>query len=252
VILFLAATAVAECTVPRTLVELDTSIGEAESSWGQSPASFAEAMGGARAVLGCVNQPLPGSTASRLLRLRGLEAFLGRDTPTAAAAFNAARAVDPAITLPDSMAPAGNPLRAVWDTQLDPGPGTALRGARRGQLYVDGATATSVPTERPFVFQWIDGVRVEGGITTADALPSYPRARHPAATPLMVASGVAAAAAVASYGLAWAARDEWEHPDGAESFESAYMRTNAFSIAAAGAGIGAVGLLGTSLVVARW
>ncbi len=251
-ILALAATALAECTVPRTLAELDTSVGEAESSWGQSAEYFGEAIGGTRAVLGCVNQPLPPATAARLLRLRGLEAFLGRDTPTAAAAFNAARALDPQLDLPESMAPVGNPLRAVWDTHVEPGPAATLRDARRGSLYVDGAPAKTVPTERPFVFQWIDGVRVEGAIATANDLPSYPRETHPAATPLMVASGVAAAAAVASYGLAWAARDEWENPDGAESFESAYARTNTLSIVAAGAGIGAVGLLGTSLVVARW
>lgn len=251
-ILVLAATALAECTVPRTLAELDTSVGEAESSWGQSAEYFAEAFGGTRAVLGCVNQPLPSTTAARLLRLRGLEAFLGRDTPAAALAFEAARAADPAITLPEAMAPVGNPLRAVWDTHVDTGPAMPLREARRGQLYVDGAPSKSVPAERPFVFQWIDGVRVEGAISTAATLPSYPRKTHPAAAPLMVASGVVAAAAVASYGLAWAARDEWENPANAESFEEAYARTNALSIAAAGAGIGAVGLLGTSLVVARW
>ncbi len=251
-LLALVVAAHAECTIPRTAAELEASVAEVEAAWGESATAFGEALGGTRALLGCVNVPLSPSTAARLLRLRGLEAFLARDTQTAALAFTGARAADPAITLPESMAPTGNPLRAVWDTPMGPAADFVLREPRRGRLYVDGLQAKVAPGERPFVFQWIDGVRVEGALATAADLPDYPKKLHPAAAPLMVASGASAAAAAVLYGLAWGARADWEAADDVEAFDASLDRTNTLSLAAVGAGVGAVGLLGTSLVVARW
>lgn len=250
--LVLVATAAAECTIPRTAAELDATLVEVEAAWGESPEAFGDALAGARALLACVNVPVAPTTAARLLRLRGLEAFLARDTATAALAFTGARAADPTLDLPESMAPVGNPLRAVWETSMDEAPTVVLRAPRRGRVFVDGAEAKSAPGERPFVFQWIHGVRVEGAVATAATLPSYPRQTHPAATPLLVASGATGAAAAVLYGLAWASRDEWATAGDRSSFDDGVDRTNTLSVAAAGAGVGALGLLGTSLVVARW
>lgn len=239
--------AYAECTLPRSITELDGLVAEAESSWGGDVASFSEAVATIHPVLGCVNTPLDAPLAARILRLSGLVSFVQRDTVTAAVTFAAARGRDPSIELPASWATEGNPLRAVWSAPSEASPTLTIRKSRRGKVFVDGVETLVVPTDRPFVLQWIDGVRVSAALATDETMPSYPRAAHPARDPMLIASAVAAVGAGALYGLAWAANGDYDNATNRTDMDDAISRANTFTIASGIVGGVAVGALGTGI-----
>jgi hypothetical protein len=225
-------------------------VGEVESAWGGDLARFSEAVAAIDPVLACVNTPLDPALAARLLRLSGLESFVARDTVTAAATFSAARTVDPTLTLPEAWAPEGNPLRSVWATATPAAASVPTRKARVGAIYVDGSPSLAIPQDRPFVFQWIDGVRVSSALTTAANLPSYPRAAHPARNPLLLSGAIAALGAGALYGLAWSANADYQGATDYDELLAAQSATNGLTIAAASVGGVAVLAFGAGAVVA--
>lgn len=251
-VLLLSAAAYADCSLPRTVAELDAAMVQAEVAWGENPASFADEMDVVASVLGCVNAPLPAPSAARLLRLDGLAAFARRETERSAAAFAGARSVDPDIALPETMAASGNPLRAVWDTPASPQSSVTLRAPAKGKLYLDGVRTLTAPAERPFVFQAINGVYVAAAVTTATALPAYARAPHPARNPLLVTAGVAAVASGVLYGLAWVSHDAAVGASNLEELGEAEALNHTYVIASASAGGLAAVALGSAIVVARW
>lgn len=244
--------AFAACAVPRTVAELDARLLAAETAWSDGPAAFAETTAGTAELLDCVNAPLPVATVGRLLRLEGLSAFARRAMPESAAAFAGARQADPALTLDDSYAGEGHPLRALWDTPARGGTSVALRAPLRGTLYVNGAPSRVGPRGVPFVVQWIDGVESRGSVATTSTLPSYPRAPHPARNPLFGVAGAAALAGGVLYGLAWVEHDKAFAAGDLATLDGAIDANHTYSAAAAGAGGVAVFALAGAVVVARW
>lgn len=251
-LLLLATAAFADCSLPRTVAELDAAMVQAEVAWGESPARFAEEMDVVASVLGCVNAPLPAPSTARLLRLDGLSAFSRRETERSAASFAGARSVEPAITLPEAMAATGNPLRAVWDTPAAPENTVELRAPAKGKLYLDGVFTLSAPAERPFVFQALSGVHATGAVATVATLPAYVRAPHPARNPLLATAGVAAVASGVLYGLAWVSHDQAIGASNLEAFDDAEAENHTYVIASASAGGVAAVALASAIVVARW
>ncbi|GDX81172.1 hypothetical protein LBMAG42_29830 [Deltaproteobacteria bacterium] len=251
-LLLLTTAAYADCSLPRTVAELDAAMVQAEVAWGENPASFADEMDVVGNVLGCVNAPLPAPSAARLLRLDGLAAFARRETERSAAAFSGARSIDPGITLPASMADSGNPLRAVWDTPAPARSWVTLRAPAKGKLYLDGVRTSTAPAERPFVFQAINGVYVTAAVATTGSLPAYARAPHPARNPLLVTAGVAAVASGVLYGLAWVSHDAAVGAANQGELGTAEAENHTYVIASASAGGLAAVALGGAIVVARW
>ncbi len=251
-LLALFAPAVAACAVPRTVAELDARLLAAEMAWSDGAAAFAETTAGTADLLDCVNAPLPVATVGRLLRLEGLAAFARREMPDSAAAFAGARLADPSLTLDDTYAGEGHPLRALWDTPAKRGAPVALRPPLRGALYVNGAPSRVGPRGVPFVLQWIDGVEARGAVTTPSTLPSYPRAPHPARNPLFGVAGAAALAGGVLYGLAWVEHDRAFEAGDLATLDGAIEANHTYSAAAAGAGGVAVFALAGAIVVARW
>jgi hypothetical protein len=242
----------ASCELPRTIPELETALVGTEQAWGSDPAAFADSAAATAAILACLDHPVAGPLAARLLRMEGLRSFVRRDLDAAGRAFAAARAVDPAITIPADWAPEGNPVRGLWDGASAPSTTVTLRPARRGDVWVDGDAVTAVPSGRPFVFQWIDGHDTSGAIATAAAIPRYPKKAVAARDPLLVTGSIAGVASGVLLALAWQARGDFDEAADLATLDEAKARTNTLTLAWAGTGGVAALALGAGLVVAAF
>lgn len=125
----------------------------------------------AEALLPCVQDRLPPALIAEFHRFWGLRAFGDRD-PLAAAAFAAARRLEPSYRFPETLIPTGNPVLNEY-TRLDPGERAvvAVEPPARGALLFDGQESTERPAEWPVVVQHLTGSGVD---FTAFLLPDRP------------------------------------------------------------------------------
>ena len=248
----------AACPVSRTVEELRASLDAVDAAWGGDTSAFSDAVGTTRAILPCVATEVDAATAAHLHRAEGLDAFLHRDGEGARRAFAAARATDPSWTLPDSMAPAGNPLRAEW-AALPPVPPTApFYAPDPTGTRVDGVPGTARPDDRPVVLQHLgaDG-RSDLAVWLAAGQPT-PWGDAPAPGPTRsrakgwwTATAATLATSGALYGAGAIARYGWY--DESETAGQANERRPVVNdlvyvsagVAAVGLGLGAVSLVVT-------
>ncbi len=221
--------------------------------------AFAAAMSTQRAILGCLGRKVSSALAARVHRAEGLAAFLGRETEQAQRCFAAARASDPAIGLPEAMAPEGGPLRAAWDVLPAAEPTVPLANAAAGSLYVDGfvrfhvdaasnEALTMAPSERPFVLQAVTSDEVAlwtvwapdaGRVPAYDRAPPSGSADHRWA---WWATGGAALGAGALLGAAYLADGNYRGSTTVEEADQRREVVNGLTGASAGFGVAALGL----------
>ncbi len=239
ILLVAAALAASPCPVDRTPAELSTALDGADAAWGASAADFEVAVSAVRAIVPCLGAPVDASTAAHVHRVEGLAAFAARDKVTAAQAFAAARAADPAWALPDELAPEGGPLRAVWDQAPAEGPRRPLPSPRGGELLVDGMPGHTRAEARPVLLQVVtkEGRARDSAWLAAGIAPTYPHA-HPLAA--WIGTGACLLASGALLGVATAANDDYQ---ASTTVAQADARRDVVNGLAGGAvGLGAVGL----------
>lgn len=133
----------------------------------------------ARDLLRCVEKPLGPLDVARLYRLGGIAKFVTDDWVGASVAFGVARAIAPETTLPVEL---GAPIRRLWDAIPPPTGQTApLPPPSEGRIVIDGAAATTFPTDRAYVVQWMrdDGSVRSTWIVEKGGVPGYPEAVEP-------------------------------------------------------------------------
>lgn len=122
----------------------------------------------------CLAAPIEPVEAARVHRAAGLRAHLDGDVPLLAAAFAAARELDPAYAFPPGFLPDAHPLRDRWATTAStPGPLAPFDAPAEGSLLFDGRALPGRPTDRTTVAQWVGPageVRQGSWLAPSDAL----------------------------------------------------------------------------------
>jgi hypothetical protein len=172
-------------TCPATSADVETALDAAESAFeSMDPLGFDADHRAVLAQTACVTDALEPADIARIHRLDAVAAYLGRDHDAGVASFRAARAADPALTLPEAFAPEGNAMR-LWFEESGLGggsPSIALPVPAGTTMRVDGVAATEVPLDRPVVVQLVTdaGIRWSGrlqssadweGFATATGIP---------------------------------------------------------------------------------
>ncbi|GDX81169.1 hypothetical protein LBMAG42_29800 [Deltaproteobacteria bacterium] len=230
------------CAVSRTGEELRTALDGADQAWGDDAANFAVAVDAVRRILPCVNEPVDPATAAHVHRVEGLAAFAARDLKAARLAFSAAKGVDPAWAMPETVAAEGSPLRAEWTGVAALSETIQLPAPRNGELRVDGVTTMQRPEARPALVQVVDerGRAVTSAwVPVGGRLPAYAKKPGPG---WWIAAGASAAGGAALLGAAYLANDEYQRSTTEVEADAARAQVNGLAGAAAGVGAVAVGL----------
>lgn len=250
--------AFAACPAPIGAVDLSSEVAAIESAW--STMDAARVYEGEDQLLRdvpCLTEAVPPTAVAAVFRALALTRYVVGDRVSAAGYLRAVRASSPASTLPEALVGPTHPLRALFDAApAGPGPGTALAPPATGSLQIDGRRATTVPADRPFLFQHLDpaGLPLRSDLLPAGATPSYEAAGPPAALPpepartsrILLATGVGAAVAGGvALGVASLTRDQyretptWE-PNRADQLEdtNTALGVTGWALAATGAGLG--------------
>lgn len=150
--LFLSVATWAHAACPASVVQLREELKEAQFRYealdvpgfqAQAETAFADAA--------CLSEPAPSGVVARLYLVLALDAWLDRNPDAVLSAFRGMAVADPELALPESMAPAGGRLRALFDISRD-----AFAGARVTAPAAPGAT-------------WLaDGTLAQGGVLPAD------------------------------------------------------------------------------------
>jgi len=254
------------CETPTRTSDVVEAAGRAEVAYGaMDDVAFEQAVADTRERLVCLGEPLTVDGAAATHRAEALSAFLTGDPDLARAHFAAARALLPGWQLPSTMAPAGHPLREVFDG-AEPGTATLpLMVAGRVAWYqVDGLRREEVPAERPYVLQRfgtdggvLDTRLAAGEPPLPEPLPLPPEVvrprKHGARVGLAVSAGALAALSVASFGYAAQRSDRyWDpttYPDDLPSLRTA---TNGSVVAGAALGVAAVGCATGAVLTGRF
>lgn len=252
----LSETAFAEPCGARLPAELGFALDGADAAWGVDPAAFSASLSAADAILPCLVAPIDAPLAARVHRAHGLAAFAARDNAAASAAFVAARRLDPAYSFPETMIPAGNPVRSLYDAPLPDLTTRPVTPPATGAIHLDGSPARVRVSHVPTVFQHVENNRAETTAwVPADApLPAYRLRGQGTRLPLLIAAGVAAAGGGVVYALAhveYEAYTKDEYPS-VDALDAQGSKVNAMGGTAAGLGVVALGLGTTAFVVGRW
>ena len=280
-LLILSSTAdAADCDKTWPAASLEQSLAAVEQAFVDfDKAAVTKGYTTASTQLRCVSEPLDASQAAHFHRVTGLVRFLEHQDEATRSAFAAARAIDPAFALPESIAPADHPLHGLYSAiDLAELPEEVLAPAAEGQLLRDGRPAKMTRRALPAIFQLVDADEALAWtvlVLPGDPLPGYEVAAPPppepvadAGTPqlglqvqpppakpdragpnipLLAAAGGAAVISAATYGLAWKARTDWDTAGDLDSLDAAYYRNHTMCIvsgtalvATAGLGVGAV------------
>jgi hypothetical protein len=257
--------AYAACGAPTTEAEIQSAIQSAEVAFAEmDEAAFVRHIGVVDAALPCLGSPLGPGLAAAAHRAAALEAFLARDRDKAVAHFQALLAIEPGYVLNETLAPPGHPLRDDFEAAGGIGARPPVElAAHRGLVYrVDGEVTTEIPTDRPYLFQVIDGGLVIS--TTMIELNALPRLEsfatvepverpHRARIPLLVTAALTAASAGACYAVAARREDDFWDP-GTPDGELGDLRreTNTYVFLAVGAGAVAVGTGAAAAFTVAW
>ncbi|MCB9678989.1 MAG: hypothetical protein H6737_28065 [Alphaproteobacteria bacterium] len=255
--------AAAECDTPSRNADLLGALEGASVAFGQLDIeSFQMSHTEAKQHLECLTEPISRTTAAEFHRVTGLSLFLERNSPSAAKAFAAARAIEPDYTFPTDLIPEGNPVLETY-TQVDPEAGATelVPRPKVGSIKLDGSGSLNRRTALPSIFQLFDGRGAVMNTTLlmpGDALPEYevPSNAAPEKTakggpniPLLAGAGASLVVAGGLYAGGAATRGAWANADTIAEAESKRGLTNTLVIASGVAGVAAVGLGTTSFVL---
>ena len=188
--LALPARAAEVCTA--TSAEVVTTEEQAENAYtALDEAGFRAASERLLGLLGCLTEPMPREQLAPVHRAVGLYYAASGDLDRARQAFAAARSIEPGWKFPESLLPAGHPVRTLYGSlpleggTFEPLPVDAVR------VRLDGRVATARPTAWPTLIQIYaeDGAVLQSAyLWPGDPLPELPRASvQPAAAPLPAA-----------------------------------------------------------------
>lgn len=169
-LLLVSVTNGAECPVTMSQLSEQTDVGLAAFE-DMDAQGFEDSILLVREMVACPEAAVDGDLVLRLHLLMALDAYTDQDIERAQEAFRSVLVADPTWRPSSSMAPRGNPLRQVYDAAAkDAGsPSADLAEPTEGSFYVDGLPATTRPSDRPFVLQWIDD---QGDVRWSDWLPA--------------------------------------------------------------------------------
>lgn len=256
-----------DCAAPVSTQDLVEVLERAEAAYQEMDLDGfrVEADEAARA-LPCSSEVLPRPLVARYHRLQGLRAFVVRDSDRAPLAFAAARAIEPAYVLPESMVPLDHPLRQMYGAvPVESRLTTPLPQPADGYVLIDGRESLDRPTNLPAVLQRVSGAgelissvylwpenpapEYEVAAATASAPESEraPEHRRGAAVGWGVGAGVSLVAAGVSQALASQKEDQYydlsRPPDALDRLRTIGRFEQAGALAGLAVGVGcAVGL----------
>jgi len=156
-VLALPGLAQAACKKPVSAAELKTTLKAAEGAFARVDIdAFNEQMTRARQQVVCLSEEISPSLAAELHRMEGLAAFASSARDKAAAAFAAARRIEPDSKLSTDVVPEGNPIHDFYTAKDPMCEEEQIPPAKGGKLRVNGEAQRRLPTELPAVVQVID------------------------------------------------------------------------------------------------
>ncbi|MSP54445.1 MAG: hypothetical protein EXR69_02385 [Myxococcales bacterium] len=217
---------------------------------------------GARA-LPCLAEPVKPKDAAAFHRMNGLLLFTRPDLAGALSEFHAARRLEPGYQIPESVAPQGHPLVALYDASAsaDEGELQPVQASGGGEILVDGVRTSLRPNGVSVIVQRVDALgKIENSLylEAKTALPSWaipPKAVSRRGLHAGFIAGTAGAAVVGgvTYGLALSAKGEFgdtAHP--VPDSELPGLRERANTLTYASMGVGAVALALGTMTVVTW
>lgn len=235
-----------EDAVPRAVKVADTAIAALDTD------ALGAAMIAVEAAVRCQPTPILAADAADVHRVSGIAAFVTGDEAHAGAWFEAARAVDPTITLGQDI---GGPLSALWDrsTTVTPAERRPLPRPLEGALLVDGTEAESAPAYLPFVLQHTLGTQVQAAWLQLPAapLPDYPSRTLPKqnARSYAIAAGTSFVLSAVALTGAQSMRQRFNSPGTSYAEVEGLVRANralgvtGYTLATVGVGLGAAALI---------
>lgn len=172
------ARATEPCAAPLTPAAMAKASDAARASFeGVRIPDFKAALDGLDGELRCLNGAPEAHTLASWYRLKGLRAFLDKDSEGAKGWFAAANALDPSVATAPAL-PTGHPALALWAEGVKRPLGEeAVPPPAEGALLWDGRAGLSRPTGRPTLFQQQDAAGAVSGtrvLQAGDPVPEYP------------------------------------------------------------------------------
>ena len=215
--------------------------------------------------LPCLSSPVNATQVAHFYQLQALNSFLVRDLSSMGYFIEAAMAADPQLPFPIEGFPSTHPLRQyVSYSSVQPtAPAVKLSRPLRGMVHVDGHVSQQAPTDRPYIFQYVDETGDLQTTTLMDIgnLPDYPKwsggGEYPMQLQPYLAMG-AAGTAIVSMGTAWWARRAqsrfWD-PDldlDEQELRTIRLKTNMLSCGSIVFATASAGMLVSSVVTGTW
>lgn len=277
-----AGAAHAACPQITRATDLQRALNEAQAAYAALDIrAFEQARASAADTLSCLGEAISPPLAAAAHRAEAISAFVGDDTQRARSAFRSSLVLQPAYRMPEDVLPPGSPLHSLYEEARALGPGLdEPAGLVAGiTLLVDGADASSVPSERPTILQIVapDG-QIQGTwyLRVGDPFPEElrgaptppPAARTPTTTvqaqtagprdrrwvPLAVGAGVSGLLAGGAYALSARSHDQYVTPGAVDyvALEGVRDANHAQVLAAGGLSVVALGLGVGAVIVGVW
>jgi hypothetical protein len=215
--------------------------------------------------LPCLSSPVNATQVAHFYQIQALNSFLVRDLSSMGYFIEAATAADPQLPFPIEGFPTTHPLRQYvsYSSVQPPAPPVKLSRPLRGMVHVDGHVSQEAPTDRPYIFQYVDE---NGDLQTTTmiglgGMPDYPKwsggGEYPMKLQPYLAMG-AAGTAIMSLGTAWWARRAqsrfWD-PDlqlDEQELRTIRLKTNLLSGGSVIFGTASAGMLVSAVVTGAW
>ena len=264
----------ADCSEAASLSDFVSASAKAEEAFASMDIVTLNAVKGyALDLLPCLGEKVTTAEAATFHRMVALAAFTDGDEELVLAEYHAARRLEPGYAISETVAPEGHRLRELYEQSVDAAEGElhAMMPPAGGFLVVDGVRGAPRPDGISVIVQVFDDT---GALTETLLLergadtPSWAPAPEPEPLPAapvepepdgdrnvgrvvsFVGAGVAAASAGVLYGIAAQKHDTYYNGGlvGQER-EDERQETNTFFFSSVGAGVVAVGLGVTAVVV---
>lgn len=253
---------IAHAACPATPAELQATLNTAQSALEHlDQEAFLANTTLALAEASCLSAPTTPLQSAFLHRMIGIRAFVDGREAEAIQAFAAAYQLDPSYNFPESLLPAGHPIRALYANAASLSPSLSpVPPPVSGQLAFDGTISLLRPSSQPTLSQWVQST---GAVNSAYLWPNDPMLSYPIATeaptptkqrakisiPLAIGTALSTVAAGSCYALAYQSHEQFydsETPLG--ELSGLRDRSNGLFFTSVGTGALALGL-GVSTVI---
>ncbi len=268
-----------DCGEPTSSSDLTSVLVRAEASYSDLDVDgFNATMAEAHALVPCLKDGVTRHLAAELHRFEGLKGFLDGNPGQSTIAFAAARSIEPDYDFPETLVPAGNPVRDDY-AAVDPTTGKVIELGEKeaGWIQIDGRQGLERSASFPaFIQLFDDGGSVEAsaylgpteamlpyevkpappepiGEAPPDAIGSVTKKKS-ARVPMLVGAVAGLAASAGLYGGALASNAAYYDDDKAtlKNIGSLRTQTNTLVVASGATAAVSAGVGVTALFVARW